>query len=70
MGKSLDRIERAIKKEEPIAFLPISAKEAINKSNVKESLCPDIEYSTSDTGNKRSSMEIVFAFSLPRRKML
>jgi DNA integrity scanning protein DisA with diadenylate cyclase activity len=66
----LERIDKAIKTDETATLLSSNAIEAISKSIVSESLCPDMEYSTSETGNRRRSIEILFAFSAPRRKTL
>jgi len=65
IGKILERIENAIKIDEAATFLFSNAIEAISNSIVSESLCPDMEYSTSETGNNKSSIEILFAFSVP-----
>jgi translation initiation factor 1 (eIF-1/SUI1) len=69
-GKILQRTDEAIRVEDAITFLSKSTSETINKSSVSESLCPDMEYSTSETGNRRSSIKILLAFSAPRRKTL
>jgi hypothetical protein len=66
----LQRTDKAIKAEDTVTFLSSNTSETINKSSVSESLCPDMEYSTSETGNRRKSIEILFAFSEPRRKTL
>jgi hypothetical protein len=66
----LERIDKAIRIEEPVTLLSNNASEAISRSMGSESLCPDTEYSINETGNRRRNMEIVFAFSLPLRRTL
>jgi hypothetical protein len=64
------RIANAIEREEPITLLFSSIIDTTRKRMARESLCPDIEYSISETGKNRSRVEIVFAFSAPRRNTL
>jgi hypothetical protein len=53
-GKILEHIERLKKVEETTGRSSNSTMEISNNSKVKESLCPETEYSNSDTGkNKR-----------------
>jgi len=53
-GKILEQIERHRKIEESAGLLSKKIMEVINNSKVNESLCPENEYSNSDTGkNKR-----------------
>jgi hypothetical protein len=53
-GKILEQIERPKEMEEIAGRLSKSIMETSNNSRVKESLCPETEYSNSDAGkNKR-----------------
>jgi hypothetical protein len=70
IGKILQRTEKAIKIEDTVTLFSSNTTETTKKSSASESLCPDMEYSTSDTGNSRRSIKILLAFSAPRRKTL
>jgi hypothetical protein len=59
-GKILEQIERLRKIEESAGRLPKKIMEISNNSKVKESLCPEIEYSNNEAGkNKRANERIL-----------
>jgi hypothetical protein len=66
-GKILEQIERLKKTEESAGRLSKKIMEISNNSIVKESLCPETEYSNSDTGKNRRINER--SLTLPKGRL-